>query len=936
MNRNLKFLVLFLMMAQFVFSQDVTRVALSADMIISAPVEGSQVIGVIDEQDGIVGSPSGNPISAWNGEDGEFPVHAVFDLKDSKNLSKLWLYDVAGKGELVVSVGTPGAWEEVTTYESNKDSKWAMIPMDVTTRYIRLSKLDKGANVSEIAVYEYTKAAYEAMLVENARIIKEKAEKAELMRISKEEMMKNPVVDLGEPYGKVYLVDEVDCSKSDTSHMFAEYPVDGSKVEKILGKDCRVMPLVPRSGSYFTYRLGKGKKLQAGARYLLVVSFPEDKSRMTIVINTGAESVRGIQTGLSVGDSFHPKYVNNLNESLDIPLTGAWENWTQLFQLHDRFVEYNKLPRGAKPRPLLPKDGFNVTIAQFSKENLPISAGAAVAKISLYAVPEPDYLTLDINYPPNNLPKRRLFWREEMADGVLGGNDRFKTPKAGKENIGWGVGNFLDWYRFKAERMKFLGMNTYTKDLLEFGANQGWDSTPYGGNDWVFQGSVKHYWKNIVKLMNEYEFDVLPYYEYSGSKGYNGLGRQRRCEPLNREDGFYTHIKWMESATADITDPDTYIDFKKMLDLTVINEKNNANFAGIWLRPRGQLPVSFSEKTIQRFIDEANGGKKIKKSDIQKDKELYNRYIAWWELKRKQFLVSMQQYLVDNGLKDPIMLFTGNSSEPGYGFRNWRPTMVTDNPDVWGPVLKQPEHIGDKGKTVIYSEEDVVNDDLYLEALLSAGKNWGGYEVNHSHPADDPINYKDVDGVMLTQGFNRRYTVLAEKTFDAYRSPAGLAIVRYFSLNENMMFDAKDKALLGYFCVDVERAGPYCMMSEAISMVNGNPTIIGYLSGTDYHRGFAKYVRHFNAAYLSLPAMASEPLDGACADKDVAVKQIKTPGDGTYIYAVNLSYDDKSVEIKLPSGKKYFDAMTGKAIVNVDGVVTVDMYPYQMRTFLVK
>ena len=28
--------------------------------------------------------------------------------------------------------------------------------------------------------------------------------------------------------------------------------------------------------------------------------------------------------------------------------------------------------------------------------------------------------------------------------------------------------------------MKFLGMNTYSKDLLEFGANQGWDSRLHG------------------------------------------------------------------------------------------------------------------------------------------------------------------------------------------------------------------------------------------------------------------------------------------------------------------------------------------------------------------------------------------------------------------------------------------------------------------------
>ena len=53
-----------------------------------------------------------------------------------------------------------------------------------------------------------------------------------------------------------------------------------------------------------------------------------------------------------------------------------------------------------------------------------------------------------------------------------------------------GLKQFLDWYRFKARRMRFLGMNTFSKDLLEFGANQGWDSTPYGGNKWVHFNSA--------------------------------------------------------------------------------------------------------------------------------------------------------------------------------------------------------------------------------------------------------------------------------------------------------------------------------------------------------------------------------------------------------------------------------------------------------------
>ena len=55
----------------------------------------------------------------------------------------------------------------------------------------------------------------------------------------------------------------------------------------------------------------------------------------------------------------------------------------------------------------------------------------------------------------------------------------------------------------------------------------------------------------------------------------HALGPQRRAKPLTRDDAF-THIKWIENANADITDPDTYVDFQKMLDLTVVNLQGKA------------------------------------------------------------------------------------------------------------------------------------------------------------------------------------------------------------------------------------------------------------------------------------------------------------------------------------------------------------------------
>jgi hypothetical protein len=88
-----------------------------------------------------------------------------------------------------------------------------------------------------------------------------------------------------------------------------------------------------------------------------------------------------------------------------------------------------------------------------------------VSHIRLFEVVDPDKLAQLVNLPPDELPRRHLFWREEMADGII---DR-KTDQPG-------IADPIDWYRYKAELMRFLGMNTYSKDLLEFGACQHWDT----------------------------------------------------------------------------------------------------------------------------------------------------------------------------------------------------------------------------------------------------------------------------------------------------------------------------------------------------------------------------------------------------------------------------------------------------------------------------
>lgn len=902
------------------------RVELKPTMVTNEAEVGDPS-GLVDEQREIIGPPAGKPQSSWRLNSKywkQFPFSAHLDLGRKRNLSSLWLYDTNGKGDVVISAGEPGKWTEVATYDCGAYLAWAEVKLDVSTRYLRITRKSPGANFTEIAVYEYSDEAYKQLVLRRAEEAKRKALREAALQQARAEALKRPLLTLP-PYGRLSLVDEIDCADADARHAFSQSPKDVSRIETILGRRARVLPPTKGEAAYFTYRIGKMKLLRPGGVYVLVVDYPEDAPRSILVVNTGNETSRGFHTGVTLGDALHAKYVNNLAESIDVPLSGKWETWSLLMRLHDRFPEKG-LVRGPKPRPLSPEDGFDVTIAQFSAKNVPMSHGAAVSRIRLFEVVDTDRLAQPVTLPPDGLPRRRLFWREEMADGVI--DFKGKQP---------GIAQPIEWYRHKAELMRFLGMNTFSKDLLEFGACQHWDSTPHGGNKWVYHdNSSKHLWAEIVELMGGYGFDVLPYYEYSGSKGSQGLGNQLRARPLTREKG-YTHITWVESSNADITDPDTFTDFQKMLDLTVVRLRNKAHFAGAWIRSRGQIPVSFADKALARFSTEAAGNQHVTRKLLQDDAKLHAKYLEWWGLKRREFLVAMRDHLRENGVEDASVLFTGIPSEPGVAFHSWDPQMVTDQPDLWRPILKRAEHVvADRRPIVPLTVKQVVEGDLYHDALTSPGLNWGDWEVHHSRPADDPQHYANTPGVLLTHAFNRSYTVASPRTLDAYRTPSGLALIRHYSLNENMLFDQADESILGYFVADVERAGPYCMLAEIQAMAQGDPTMIGYLVGGNFGRGFPGHVRKFNANFLALPALPSQVVKGAADDEDVVVRRIDTHKHGTWIAVINPSLRGKQdVRVTFPAGD-VTDAVTGLAVQSSGEKVRLTLGACELQTFRVR
>ncbi len=723
--------------------------------------------------------------------------------------------------------------------------------------------------------------------------------------------------DAGAPFGKLTLVDEVECAAEGAGglHALREDPRGASRVETVLGRRCRVLPN-EGGAKLFAYRLGKGKGFRSGAAYVLCIEYPEDRSRSMFVLNRGCETNLGFATGQAVGDVVHGRYVSSNPESLKFPLSGKWERWRQTFHLHDRFAGM-QAPRGGGKRPDTPRDGFLVIVAQSRAANDPLSAGAAVSHIRLFEVKDLSKLDAKLTLPPEGLPRRRLFWREEMSDGVVDG----RTKPAER-----GVARGVDWFEQKARLMRFLGMNTYCKDLLEFGHNQGWDSAIHGGNAWVNQSAVPGRWREILGVARRYGFDVLPYYEYAGSVGGKSLGREKRAKTLGGGPAF-THISWSEKANADVTDPDTLVDVRKVLEATIVRHKGAAQFVGAWFRTRpSHIPIGFGDRALARFAREANGGRAVTRNALRRDKALLEKYYAWWFEKRKAFLVAIRDYLRESVGPEAVVIFTADTTEPGRSAG--RGAVVTDDPAAWNALRGKPGH--EKLKVSPFAE--VARADKLLGALTSPVSTWGKWEWQHSCPQSDPARYRDTEGAMMTYTFNRAYSVASADAMEAFRTPSGLVAIRHYCLNENEM-----EKKVGYFVADVERAGAHCMMPEARAFAVGDPSHIGYLASNSFSRGFPEHVRAFNAAFLALPALPSEIVKNASRDAEVVVRAIPAGRHGTYVGVVNTGLAAKrGVSVKLPRAGRVTDAVTGHPLRALGGRVRFDMGPCELRALRVR
>lgn len=726
-----------------------------------------------------------------------------------------------------------------------------------------------------------------------------------------------------ETYGDLTLVDSIECA-TDTQHSFREFPAGRSYVSNILGQACIVMHHVKtsetsngnESSAYISWRIGKGKNLVPSDPYLFVVEYPDDAPRSSTIINRGAPTRRGFHTGITVGDALSPPYVMNFPESYEIPLTQGFEKIEQVMYLVEKAVTYNE--QGSRMDTSV--EGFDIAFALFPQEDQKASHGVAIKSIKLYHINDEAGLKAEINYPKGNTPRRVVTFREEMSDD--GGHASFADP--------------VQWYRNKGRLMSVLGMNTYSRDLLEFGYCQYWDPSynNYGSGWMNYNYEMRGLWEQVVTVMGEQGHNLFPLYEYAGGRGASdSLGNKKLVKPLfidTKSDAKFNNQTYQEDCLVDITSAEAIADFKKVLDCTIIRFKDKANFLGSWVRSRGQMPVSFHENTVALFCQEKGYDSATVTrryiADQGMNSDIYKEYMAWWYLKRVEFFNEMQKYLEENGVANAKSFYTSCPAETGEYAYNWWGGTVANN-DTWANV---------SGESAISVGAATWNYNEYC--LKREWPTWGNYEFFHTTPTDDPQNYENLKNVGLTYPFNRVYTVVGGYDKSWRNSSDDLFFVRHHSLNENALTDENGTHILGYYTADFEKAGRGCMLSELWSMAICDPTMIGYLFGYDLGRNNAKPVREFNQNFLALPATKSTVVSGGYWGAELTVRRWDTEESGTYFAVINTSTKEfKNQNIKFTNNSSEFDkiyrVVGGQKYAVTSGAIDVDIQPLEMITF---
>lgn len=720
------------------------------------------------------------------------------------------------------------------------------------------------------------------------------------------------------PYGKLKLVDEIDCSTSlfDDPHPYMQSGFDhiqdrvtpGSpvdvKVVEILGKKARESEY-----GWFAYRIGRGK-LKPHTTYLLRIEYPEDKPRFCPVeIQSGQNFMDvGWKNGVGPDDVYD-----------NWPLSNKWQWYDVVFPLDDQTVGTG----GTGTAPA--ENGFWVYFMNKQKPGFYYSmwsGGPAIARIKLYEI-DPEKNAPVIN-KPKDLPHRVLsFDWERQPDHRP--EDMVEYAKLMGYNaispliLKWHTANYsepLDGYT----SMIIDDRDYWSHKSID--PETGKARSPYPGK--------KSQHVRYLEATKKYGIDYIPRFEWGGSLNLpveaQAIDLQGKLTKPNR------FFKWC----GNLLHPATWDDLKNLMDhLIKPYVKDYPQLTGVLWRIRcNRMPISYSTEDIKLFAKETNT-KLPPGGDAQWRAwavgEMKVKYDDWWHQKRADFHIRLAELLQSYSPNLTLYYF------------NWDPDKFgIIEPDItaWAFVknlLKPPPHGGKQA----YIEERQVRKSFTAKDYISVMKtgNFGRAfgNVNRADMGIRPNLYLETKGIQIFAPSN--YLCYADKPeyLNYFQTGDGLAVSNVVSYDEIGSRSINPK----YEGNMMTPAGPaFSMALELLAYFHGDARTLNYTVYT-YGRGFADAHRRFAQAFLALPAIPGKVIENP--NPDVKIRTYETK-NGTYMGVAHKGYKPAIIAVSIPgnwTGKEEItDLVTNKtikpAINNGNLNFDISSGPMELNSYIIK
>ncbi len=680
------------------------------------------------------------------------------------------------------------------------------------------------------------------------------------------------------PYGKLKLVDEIDCGTSlfDDPHPYMQSGFDKVQLKTTPGSavDVKVVDILGKKAretayGWYAYRIGRGK-LKPHTAYLLRIEYPEDKPRFApIEIQTGQNFMDvGWKNGVGATDVYDPW-----------PLSKKWQWYDVIVPLDDNTTGMGGT--GTAPS----ENGFWIYAMNKMKPGAYYAmweGGPAIARMRLYEI-DPEKNAPVIN-KPKDLPSRVLsFDWERQPDHDPADLVRY-AKLMGYNSISpviikWAEANYseaLDGY---------MSVNT---DAQNFWAWKRYEPGKGAKAEPAVPGKPSIHVR-YLEATKKYGIDYLPRFEWGGSQD---LPKETWAVDVNGQPMKPNRFaQWC----GNLLNPLVWDDAKKLMDhLIKPYVKDNPQLAGaLWRIRCDRMPISYGPADIQLFSKETNtplppGGEG--QWAAWAAGEMKVKYDDWWHQKRADFHIKLAQLL--QSYRPDLTLYYYNWDADKFG-------LIETDITAWAFVMNVVKPPPDGGRTAYEKEREVrkgFTAQDYISVMHSGNFGKASKGINRADYGIRPELYKDAKGFRILAPAN--YLCYADKPeyLNYFKTGDGLAVSNVVSYDEVGARSINPK----YEGNMITPAGaPFSMALELLDYFHGDANMLTYTVYT-YGRGFADAHRRFAQAFLALPAIPGTVVDQGDADLKVRTYPSK---DGTYVGVAYKGFADKKLTVKIPGAK---------------------------------